>query len=161
MRHCMSVTSARSGLCVLVAAVLCLDGVLAAASAQVRRVRSDQEIIEELERDWDAAFQRKDIDFIDSILADDFVATYTDGHRGDKAIEKHNTSAFNQRIDESALSDFEIRIYGDTAIAWFNKTVVGPVKGVRTEIVYRFMDVWVQRDGNWLCVASQSHKFVP
>ena len=45
------------------------------AEAQGRRVRSDQEILEQLERDWDDAFRRKDIAFIDSILADDFVAT--------------------------------------------------------------------------------------
>lgn len=159
----MSIPSRTSPFCRIAVVAVCLLWCAAVepAEAQSRRVRSDQETLEQLERDWDAAFQRKDIDFIHSILADDFVATYTDGHRGDKAIEKHNTSAFNQQIDESELSDFEIRIHGDVGLVWFNKRVVGPVKGVRTEMLFRFMDVWVQRDGTWQCVASQSHKFVP
>ena len=36
--------------------------------------------------------------------------------------------------------------------------MVGPVQGKPTEITTRYMDVFVNRDGKWLCVASQSTK---
>ena len=68
-------------------------GLFVAASAIVvspadaQRVRSDQDILMQLERDWDAAFHRHDAAFIETLLADEFVATYDNGVRGDKARE--------------------------------------------------------------------------
>jgi len=44
-------------------------------------------ILIQLEQDWDAAFRRKDLPFIETVLADEFVATYSDGSRGDRAKE--------------------------------------------------------------------------
>ena len=50
----------------------------------------EQELIQ-LERAWDAAFVAKDMRFIERVLADEFVATYGDGTRGDKAAEMAQT----------------------------------------------------------------------
>jgi hypothetical protein len=36
--------------------------------------------------------------------------------------------------------------------------MTGPVQGKPTQIVVRYMDVFVMRDGKWLCVGSQSTK---
>ena len=36
--------------------------------------------------------------------------------------------------------------------------MTGPVQGKPVEIVTRYMDVFVMRDGRWLCVGSQSTK---
>jgi hypothetical protein len=36
--------------------------------------------------------------------------------------------------------------------------MVGPSKGQRLELTYRYIDVFVMRDGRWQCVASQSTK---
>ena len=55
-----------------------------AAAAQNRPVRSDQQILIQLEQDWDAAFRAKDIAFLENILADEFVATYGDGSLGEQ-----------------------------------------------------------------------------
>ena len=57
------------------------------AGAEPQRVRSDQEILIQLERDWDAALHRGDAEFIETILADEYISTYPDGSRGDKAKE--------------------------------------------------------------------------
>ena len=67
--------------------VLMIASAVAASGSQDRPVRSDQQILIELERGWNAAFYRKDVSFIENILADEFVATYEDGSRGDKAKE--------------------------------------------------------------------------
>jgi ketosteroid isomerase-like protein len=119
-------------------------------------VRSDQQILVQLERDWDAAFLKKDVGFIESVLADEFVATYDDGMRGDKAEELRLAGQFNQQIDSSTLDDFTVKIYGDTAVVWFSRRLVGPSQGRRLELNFRFTDVFVYRDGRWQCVASQS-----
>ena len=74
----------------------------------------EQELIQ-LERAWDAAFVAKDIRFIERVLADEFVVTYGDGTRGDKAAELAQTLDFDQRVDSSVLDSFRVRIYGETA----------------------------------------------
>jgi ketosteroid isomerase-like protein len=126
------------------------------ADAQSPPARSVQEVIIQLERDWDAAFLRKDIPVIENILAEDFVATYPDGTRGDRARELALVAAFDQQIQSSSVDEFTVKVHGQTAIAWFTRRLVGPVQGKRTEITYRFLDVFVWRDERWQCVASQS-----
>jgi ketosteroid isomerase-like protein len=140
-----------------------LSGLLAAAlgspaGSQERAGRSDQQILIQLEREWDAAFLAKDLPFIERVLADDFVATYADGSRGDKANELALTAAFNQQVDSSVLDDFAVRIYGDTAVVWFTKRLTGPRQGRPVEVTFRYIDVFVWRDGRWQCVATQSTK---
>jgi ketosteroid isomerase-like protein len=138
----------------LAAAVL----IFAASSvgAQDQRVRSDQEILMQLERDWDAAFLTRDVRVIDNILAEEFIATYDDGSRGDRAKELSLAAEFNQNIESSVLKEFTVKIYGDTAVVWFTRQVAGLSKGKRLELSFQYVDVFVFRAGKWQCVASQS-----
>jgi ketosteroid isomerase-like protein len=131
---------------------------ISASGAQSKPVLSDQQTLIKLERDWDAAFHRKDVAFIESVLADEFVSTYGDGSRGDRAKELKLATEFNQQIDSSTLDEFVVKVYGDTAVVWFTQHMVGPSKGQRLEVTYRYIDVFVLRDGRWQCVASQSTK---
>jgi len=131
---------------------------ISASGAQSKPVLSDQQILIKLERDWDAAFHRKDVAFIESVLADEFVSTYGDGSRGDRAKELKLATEFNQQIDSSTLDEFVVKVYGDTAVVWFTQHMVGPSKGQRLEVTYRYIDVFVMRAGRWQCVASQSTK---
>jgi ketosteroid isomerase-like protein len=131
---------------------------ISASGAQSKPVLSDQQVLIKLERDWDAAFHRKDVAFIESVLAEEFVSTYGDGTRGDRAKELKLAAEFNQQIDSSTLDEFVVKVYGDTAVVWFTQHMVGPSKGQRLEVTYRYIDVFVQRDGRWKCVASQSTK---
>lgn len=135
---------------------LVLSAMTFGASAQ--RVQSDQQILIQLERDWDAAFHRRDVPVIDKILADEFVTTYGDGTRGDKAKELKLAAEFDQQVDSSTLDDFIVKIYGDTAVVWFTQHMTGPSKGASLTVVYRYIDVFVLRGGRWQCVASQSTK---
>ncbi len=50
--------------------------------------------------------------------------------------------------------------YGNTAIVWFSLHLVGPSKGQRLELTYRFVDVFILRDARWQCVSSQSTRVV-
>ena len=131
---------------------------ISASGAQSKPALSDQQVLIKLERDWDAAFHRKDVAFIESVLAEEFVSTYGDGTRGDRAKELKLAAEFNQQIDSSTLDEFVVKVYGDTAVVWFTQHMVGPSKGQRLEVTYRYIDVFVQRDGRWKCVASQSTK---
>ena len=117
----------------------------------------EQELIQ-LERAWDAAFVAKDMRFIERVLADEFVVTYGDGSRGDKAAEMAQTIDFDQRVDSSVLDSFRVRIYGETAVVWFSRHMTGTKSGKIVAVTYRFVDVFVKRAGRWQCVSSQSTK---
>ena len=138
-------------LCVLVVALS-----VAGSASQRRPVQSDQEVLIDLERRWNAAFYQKDAAFIATILADDFVATYDDGSRGDKAKELALAAAFDRRVESAVPDDFTVKEYGDTAVVRFTLRVVGIRQGQRAETTLRYTDVWFVRDGRWLCVSSHS-----
>jgi hypothetical protein len=133
-----------------------VGSVAAAQPVQAQDVKSDQDVLIELERQWDAAFHSQNATFITTVLADEFIATYGDGSRGDKAKELALARDFDQQVDSSRLEDFIVKVYRDTAVVWFTQHLVGPVKGKPTEVQYQYMDVWVVRDGRWQAVASQS-----
>ena len=141
--------------------VLCVCGLLMAIPATAQGVKSDQETLMDLERRWNMAFHSGDVKFIESILDDDFIATYEDGVRADKKKELEQAESFNQQIDASAMDDFTIRIYGNTAVVWFTLRLLGPMQGKPVELTFRYTDVWVLRDGKWKCVSSHSTRFTP
>jgi ketosteroid isomerase-like protein len=131
-----------------------------ASASQRSPVQSDQQVLIELERGWNDAFYRKDVAFIENLLAEEFTATYDDGSRGDKARELALTTEFNQQVESAIQDEFTVRVYRDTAVVWFTLRLVGIRQGQRAEVTFRYTDVWVLRDGRWLCVSTQSTKLL-
>ncbi len=142
------------------ATLVCLLAAACAVPARAAQsptpVRSDQDILMQLERDWDAALRRNDVKFIDSILADDFIVTYDDGARGDRTTELAFAASFNPKGESSMLDEFIVKEYGSTAIVWFTLHLTGTSNGQTVELALHFADVYVLRDAKWRCVSSQS-----
>ncbi|HUR35388.1 MAG TPA: nuclear transport factor 2 family protein [Vicinamibacterales bacterium] len=131
------------------------------ATMQTPSAGSDQEVLIGLERDWNDAVYKKNLAFIDSVLADDFSATYEDGDVGDRAKELRLVAEFNQQVESAIQDDFTVRVYHDTAVVRFTLHLVGIKQGQRTALDLRYSDVWVIRDGRWQCVSSQSTRVTP
>src|ERR1700676_4725038 len=89
--------------------VLATTWAVTTAAGQDRPVRSDQQILIELEQNWNVAFDRKDLKFIENVLADEFLATYPDGTRGDKARELTLAAEFNQQVESSTVDEFTVK----------------------------------------------------
>ena len=90
---------------------------VAVTASQERRAESDQQALIKLEQGWNEAFYRQDVAFIQNILADEFMATYDDGTRGDKAKELALVREFNQQVESADLGAF-LRCRSTTAISW-------------------------------------------
>ena len=133
-----------------------LAAVLLAAAAAPGAAQSTRETLIELERGWNDAVYRQDADFVERLLADEFLATYDDGSRGDKARELDLVANFNQAVISAVQDDFRVAIYGDTAVVWFTLHLVGLRDGQEAELTLRYTDVWVRRDGRWQCVSVHS-----
>ena len=151
----MQFSSARYALVVWMA----IAGV--SATAQTPRTESDQEVLIGLERGWNDAVYKKNLAFIDSVLAEDFTATYEDGDVGDRAKELRLVAEFNQQVESAIQDDFTVRVYQNTAVVRFTLHLVGIKQGQRTALDLRYSDVWVMRDGRWRCVSSQSTRVTP
>ena len=141
--------------------VLAVVWAISASASQRPPVESDQQLLVKLEQSWNEAFYRKDIAFIENILANEFIATYDDGSRGDKAKELALAAEFNQAVASAIQDEFSVKVYGETAVVWFTLHVVGTKHGQRSELTLRYTDVWVMRDGRWLCVSTQSTRVNP
>src|SRR5215208_3387461 len=123
------------GICVALVLVT-----VAGVSAQ-RPVLSTQQILEQLERDWVEAVQRNDVEFVNSILAPEFVSTFDDGSRGDRVKELQLVKGFNQQVDKWTVEELTVKVFNNTAVVWFTHRMTGPVQGKPVEIVTRYMDV--------------------
>ena len=129
-------------------------------ASQTTPVESDQDILIRLERGWNDAFYRKDVAFIERLLAEEFIATYDDGSQGDKAKELALAVQFNQAVESATQDDFIVKVYRDTAVVWFTLRIIGIRQGQKSELNLRYTDVWVVRDGRWQCVSTQSTRVV-
>jgi ketosteroid isomerase-like protein len=140
---------------------LAIASTVSASSLQRPPVESDQQVLIKLEQGWNEAFYRKDVVFIDNVLADEFIATYEDGSRGDKAKELALAAAFNQQVESAIQDEFMVRVYRDTAVVSFTLRLVGIRQGKQANLTLRYTDVWVMRDGRWQCVSSHSTRADP
>jgi ketosteroid isomerase-like protein len=131
------------------------------ASAPQAAARSDQEVLIGLERGWNEAVYRNDVAFVESILADDFMATYENGEVGDRTKELQLVAGFNQQVDSAIQDDFAVRVYRDTAVVTFTLHLVGIKQGQRAELNLRYTDVWIMSNGRWRCVSTQSTRITP
>ena len=134
-------------------AAICLA---VAATAAAPSAQSPRETLIELERGWNDAFYRQDVDFIEGLLADEFMATYDDGSRGDKARELELVASFNQQVVSAVQEDFTIDFFENTAVVRFTLRIVGIRQGQEAEIRLSYTDVWVRREGRWQCVSTHS-----
>jgi len=142
--------------------VLFLSGWLVAGcltvAAQTAADRTDAQSLIRLEQSWNEAFYRKDVSFLERVLADEFIATYEDGSQGDKAKEISLTRDFNQQVDSAEQDEFSVKLYGDTAVVWFSLHLIGPRQGQPVQVDLRYVDVFVWRANRWQCVSSHSTK---
>ena len=109
-----------------------------------------------LERRWNDAFYSKDVAFIETILADEFTATYDDGSRGDKAKELALATEFNQQVESAIQDEFSVQGLPRHGRRLVHAAPGRHKQGKRAELTLRYTDVWVLRDGRWQCVSTQS-----
>jgi ketosteroid isomerase-like protein len=113
-------------------------------------LKSDLEILAELNRDYIRSVQNGDVRRFDQILADDFYCSNPDGSLVDRQGFLKQT-ARPVTISGLAISEVKIRLIGDTAIIHARttyKTADGRAGAGR------YTDVWARLNGQWLAVSA-------
>ena len=113
-----------------------------------------------LEQLWNQAYKSGDTKALDSILDDAIVLVNDDGSVQTKteflASVKSSTPQPAAQQQQVAPESLSVHVYGTVAIA----TGVMRVKGVEGGKPYtrheRFVDTWLLKHGNWLCIGTNA-----
>jgi ketosteroid isomerase-like protein len=126
------------------------------AHAQSEKDHRDEKVERELialVRLWDGALVNRDVATLERLLADEFTLSGTPRATYLKYLKT------SEDVIESAVSDnFDVRVYKDVALLIAVDTIKSRRKGVAVVERYRYIDVWVKRDGRWQCVATESQQ---
>lgn len=114
-----------------------------------------REIIE-MEREAKEASLRRDPQFPERALADDYVAITPLGTVTTKKDAISARKSGQLRYDNIEVTDMVVRIYGDTAVVTARADVKGHQLGEDFSGPYRYTRVWVHRAGHWQAVSYQA-----
>jgi ketosteroid isomerase-like protein len=150
-------------------AALAAGAALAQSGGILREEVRDEREVRELEARLAKAVVRGDREFFDRALADDFTHTSHTGIFKTKAqwmAESKFSDARRKpdatRYDSFEVDDLAVRVYGDTAVATGRSTPKGTTgKGEPMTGQFRFLRVWVRRQGRWQAVAFGGTKIDP
>lgn len=119
----------------------------------------DQESIRqiiEMERETKEASLRRDAEFPQRVLADDYVAISPLGQVTTKKEALSARKSGQLRYETIDVSDMVVRLYGDTAVVTARADVKGHQLGEDFSGPYRYTRVWVRRAGRWQTVSYQA-----
>ena len=147
--------------------LLCILATVPAFPAQRMAVRprnltgaaGDDETIREIidmERQTKEASLRRDPEFPQRALAEDYVAISPLGQITTKKDALSARRSGQLRYDTIDVSDMVVRIYGDTAVVTARADVKGHQLGEDFSGPYRYTRVWVRRTGRWQAVSYQA-----
>jgi ketosteroid isomerase-like protein len=110
---------------------------------------------------WDQAIIRKDEAAIAGNMAEDF--RQIDGY-GNLETKKSFVAGIvdpKLTIDPYTVEDFEVRLFGDTALLSGRTDMTGKYDGKVFASSYRYIDIYVRRGGVWKIVSVQITKMPP
>ena len=126
-------------------------GVSAFAFGQYKPGSVEQKLID-MDKAWTAAELKGDKAAAGMYVAGDYVATTQEGTMQNKTQYLEQLNAAPGDVD--VADDFNVRVFGNTAIMTHRGTVTG-----KTPTVYRSTHVWMKRGGKWQIVAHHSNEF--
>jgi ketosteroid isomerase-like protein len=111
-----------------------------------------------LEQRWEGSFVTHDISVIEQLVAEDFVGTSSSGKVGNKSMMISEARKDKNVYKSAASGNMTVHSFGPnvavvTGIA--RETGKTPA-GQAFSHAYRFTDTWMERNGEWQCVAAHA-----
>ncbi len=105
-----------------------------------------------LEKAWNQAYKLADTKALGAILDDKIILIEDDGTLKTKAEFLSSVKAPTSNEEQVAPESLIVHVFGKTAIA---VGVIG-VKGKSGVHKERFIDTWIEKNSNWVCIASDA-----
>ena len=110
---------------------------------------------------WDKAIVRKDEKAIADNMAEDFRQIDPRANLETKQSFVAGIMDPKLSIDPYTVEDFEVRLYGDTALLSGRTHMTGKYDGQVFESNYRYIDIYVRQNGTWKIVSVQITRIPP
>jgi uncharacterized protein (TIGR02246 family) len=110
----------------------------------------------QLEREVGEAITRRDAEALDRLIADDFVVTNPFGQVMTKREAVAALTAPDSELVSVINDQIAVRVFGDVGVATAVGTATGRHQGQDVRGRFRYLRVWVKRQGRWQAVAAQS-----
>jgi ketosteroid isomerase-like protein len=107
---------------------------------------------------WDKAIVRKDRTAIEANMAEDFRQIDGAGNIETKKSFVDDLVSPDLVIDPYTVEDFEVRLYGDTALLSGRTRMTGRYQGKPFSSHYRYIDIYVRSGVDWKIVSVQISK---
>jgi hypothetical protein len=128
---------------------------IALAAGSVAAAPPQQKLIE-LEAAWTQAVLHKDVAALSQMMADDWTGGGEDGKWSGRAQFLDEIKNGDLTFSAMTNHDVHVRMVGRAAVVSGLEDEKSAFKGKDTSGAYSWMDIWEQRDGRWVVVASQN-----
>ena len=117
----------------------------------------DQKILAQLQQALAKAWVAGDRATIERIIAPDWRSTGPDGQTSDRASIL--ADVFEKRVHQIRqvkIDDVLVRVFGDAAVVTGRTHGIGNFAETPYDVIIRFTDSFVRREGQWTAVASHA-----
>lgn len=143
------------------AALVCLSVLVTqAAQAMDRAERHEsRHEIDQLEQTWKDAIVRRDVQTMDHLLADDYIAITANGTLQSREQTLQDLKSGATRFTSIDFGDRKVRFYGQTALVTSRAEVNGSTGEGNITGSYRFTRVYVRDPrGDWKIVSFEASR---
>jgi ketosteroid isomerase-like protein len=113
--------------------------------------------IRALETQWNEARAHADVATLDRILVDDWTVTHANGTTDTKTKYLADLRSGARKFSGAVtVSDFVVRVYGDTAVASGSSDSTVTLNGQPQGGTLHFTRVYVKRNGAWKMIVTQA-----
>jgi ketosteroid isomerase-like protein len=116
--------------------------------------------LKNMENRWEASYAAHDVSVAQSFVANDFTGVYWDGRVMSKSGVISEIKKYKDTYKSAVNEKLAVHSYGPgVAVVVGTAHEKGTTKdGKPFDRAFRFTDTWLQRGGQWQCVASQVMK---
>jgi hypothetical protein len=134
-----------------------------AADTKKADTASVEQTLMQVEKDWSQVGMNKnnvdsDVKFLEKTLADDWTGIDFQGTTNTKAKNIANLKSGAATTQSVELMPMKVRVFGNTAIVTGGDTEKSTYKGKDSSGKYVWTDVFVNRNGRWQAVSSETTK---
>jgi len=109
-----------------------------------------------LEKVWNQAYKAGDTKALASLLDNSLVLVEDDGSLKTKAEFLASIKAPTSNEEQVAPESLTVRVFGKTAIAIGVIAVKAKENGKTVVRRERFIDTWINKNGSWVCIATDA-----
>jgi ketosteroid isomerase-like protein len=122
--------------------------------AQTAEEEKSRAQVTALEKSWALSYKIGDAKALATLLDDNVLMVDDDGALQTKSEFLATVHAANTNDAQVSAESLAVRVYGETAVAIGVVSVKAKQNGKLVSRRERFIDTWILKNGNWVCIAT-------